>query len=213
MSRLRLHVDDPPVASPLSQRFLGYWRREEMPKYLLAVAALFALLLSGSAMAQDQAPLLQRGTQELAVSGALDFENRGDTTLDLIGRYGYFLRNNLEVGGVAQFSGNFDDAFRYGLGGFAEYHVPQWLAPRWPSLVPYLGADVLLSFVDTDLGDDNAALIFEPRIGLKWFIRNYFAVETHFFAALATDDLFQNKRDELDFYDIGLRLGIRVFFH
>jgi hypothetical protein len=181
-----------------------------MRKSLCAVATICVLVLSGSAMAQE--PLLQRGTQELALSGALDFENRGDTTLDLIGRYGYFLRDNLEVGGVAQFSGNFDDAFRYGLGGFAEYHFPQWIPPDWPSIVPYLGADVLLSFVDTDFGDDNAALTFEPRVGLKWFVRDYFAVETHVFFALATDDIYQNKEDELDFYDIGLRLGIRVYF-
>jgi hypothetical protein len=178
-----------------------------MPQYLLAVATMLVLILTQSAMAQDQAPLLQRGTQELGLAGVLDFENRGNTTLDLLGRYGYFLRDNVEVGGVAQFSGNFDDAFRYGLGGFAEYHFP-----RGPSLVPYLGADVLLSFVDTDLGDDNAALTFEPRLGLKWFVRNYFAIDTHLFVALATDDLYQNDRDELDFYDIGLRLGIRVYF-
>jgi hypothetical protein len=183
-----------------------------MRKYLLAVASILVLVLSGSAMAQDQAPLLARGTQELALSGVLDFENRGDITLDLIGRYGYFLRDNLEVGGVAQFAGNFDDAFRYGLGGFAEYHFPRWLSPRWRSLVPYVGADVLLSFVDTDFGEDNAALTFEPRLGLKWFVRDYFAVESHVFFALATDDLYQNDRDSLDFYDYGLRLGIRVYF-
>lgn len=183
-----------------------------MPKYLLAVASILVLVFSGSVMAQPQAPMLQRGTQELGLSGALDFRNRGDTTLDLIGRYGYFLRDNLEVGGVGQFSGNFDNAFRYGLGGFGELHFPFVFGQRWASLVPYLGADVLLSFVDTDIGEDNAALVFEPRVGLKWFVREYFAVETHFFVALATDDLFQNKRDELDFYDIGMRLGLRVYF-
>src|SRR5919106_2897956 len=107
-----------------------------MRKSLCAVATICVLILSGSAMAQ--APLLQRGTQELGLSGVLDFENRGDTTLDLIGRYGYFMRDNLEVGGVAQFSGNFDDAFRYGLGGFTEYHFPHLLTPR---VVPYVGAD------------------------------------------------------------------------
>jgi hypothetical protein len=180
-----------------------------MRKSLCAGATMCLLVLAGSVLAQEQAPLLSRGTQELALSGLLDFENRGDVTLDLIGRYGYFLRDNLEVGGVAQFSGNFDDAFRYGLGGFAEYHFPHLLTPR---VVPYVGADVLLSFVDTDFGDDNAALTFEPRVGLKWFIRDYFAVETHVFGALATDDLYQNKEDELDFYDVGLRLGIRVYF-
>jgi hypothetical protein len=179
-----------------------------MNKYLFAVATVFVLALSTSTMAQDEAPMLQRGTKELAVAGLLDFKNRGDTTLDLLGRYGFFLRDNLEVGGVAQFSGNFDDAFRYGLGGFAEYHFSRGRS----SLVPYLGADVLLSFVDTDFGDDNAALTFEPRVGLKYFIRNYFAIESHLFFAIATDDLYQNDSDDLDPYDIGLRLGIRVYF-
>jgi hypothetical protein len=176
---------------------------------LCAVATLCVLVLASSVRAQEPAPLLSRGTQELALSGLLDFENQGNTTLELVGRYGYFLRDNLEVGGVAAFSGNFNDAFRYGIGGFAEYHFPQLITP---SVVPYLGADVLLSFVDTDFGDDNAALTFEPRVGLKWFIRDYFAVEAHVFGALATDDLYQNKEDELDFYDVGLRLGIRVYF-
>ena len=180
-----------------------------MRKSLCAVATMCLLVLAGSVLAQAPAPLLSRGTQELALSGLLDFQNQGNVTLDLIGRYGYFLRDNLEVGGVAQFSGNFDSAFRYGLGGFAEYHFPHLLTP---SVVPYVGADVLLSFVDTDFGDDNAALTFEPRVGLKWFIRDYFAVETHVFGALATDDLYLNKEDELDFYDVGLRLGIRVYF-
>jgi hypothetical protein len=180
-----------------------------MRKLLCAGATMCLLVLAGSVLAQEPAPLLSRGTQELALSGILDFKNRGDTTLDLIGRYGYFLRDNLEMGGVAAFSGNFDDAFRYGLGGFAEYHFAGLLTP---SVVPYLGADVLLSFVDTDFGDDNAALTFEPRVGLKWFIRDYFAVETHAFFAIATDDLFQNDRNDLDPYDYGLRVGIRVYF-
>jgi hypothetical protein len=180
-----------------------------MRKSLCAVATMCLLVLAGSVLAQEPALLLSRGTQELALSGLLDFQNRGDVTLDLIGRYGYFLRDNLEAGGVAQFSGNFDNAFRYGLGGFGEYHFPHLLTPR---VVPYVGADVLLSFVDTDFGDDNAALTFEPRVGLKWFIRDYFAVDAHVFGALATDELYQNKEDELDFYDVGLRLGIRVYF-
>jgi hypothetical protein len=96
-----------------------------MRKSLCAVATMCLLVLAGNVLAQ--APLLSRGTQELALSGLLDFQNRGDVTLDLIGRYGYFLRDNLAVGGVGQFSGNFDDAFRYGLGGFAEYHFPHLL--------------------------------------------------------------------------------------
>ena len=64
----------------------------------------------------------------------------------------------------------------------------------------------------SDITEDNAALIFRPRVGLKWFIRDYFAIDTSFFVAVATDDLFPNSGNDLDPYDIGMRLGIRVYF-
>lgn len=173
----------------------------------MAVFALIAVLcVASSAVAQG--PMLQRGTKELGLSGALDFENRGDTTLDLNARYGYFLQNAFEVGGFVELSGDFDEVFRYGLGGFAEWHFSTAMA----NVVPYLGTDLALAFVDTDLGEDNAALIFRPRAGLKWFLRDYIAIDTNFFVALATDDLYQNDEDDLDSYDIGLNLGLRVYF-
>jgi hypothetical protein len=177
-------------------------------KSCTAVFALVGLLcVASSAMAQ--APLLQRGVKELALSGAFDFEHEGDPTLDLNVRYGYFIQNLLEVGGFVDLSGDFDDVFRYGLGGFGELHFSPIMVA---SAVPYVGADLALTFVDTDLGEDNAALVFRPRVGLKWFIREYVAIDTSFFVALATDDVFQNNRDDLDPYDIGLRLGLRVYF-
>jgi hypothetical protein len=162
--------------------------------------------VASSAMAQDQ--MLRRGTKELALSGAFDFEHAGDPTLDLNVRYGYFIRDRFEVGGLVEIAGDFNHVFRYGLGGFGEWHF----APVMASTVPYLGADLALAFVDTDLTEDNAALIFRPRVGLKWFIRDSIAIDTNFFVALATDDLFQNNRDDLDSYDIGLRLGLRIYF-
>lgn len=66
--------------------------------------------------------------------------------------------------------------------------------------------------MDNDLGDDNAALVFRPRVGLKWFIRDYFALDTNLFVAVATDDLFPNRRNRLDPYDVGFHLGIRIYF-
>jgi hypothetical protein len=88
----------------------------------------------------------------------------------------------------------------------------QWAFLTMPRVVPYLGADLSLSFVDSDITEDNAALLFRPRFGLKWFIRDYFAIDTSLFVAVATDDLFPNDRDDLDPYDVGIRLGIRVTF-
>ena len=181
-------------------------KRKDRKSRMVVFALAVVLCVASNAMAQD--PLLQKGVKELALSGAFDFEQEGDPTLDLNVRYGYFLQNLLEVGGFVELFGDFDDVFRYGLGGFGELHF----SPIIASAVPYVGADLALTFVDTDLGEDNAALLFRPRAGLKWFIREYVAIDTSFFVALATDDVFQNDRDDLDFYDIGLRLGLRVFF-
>jgi hypothetical protein len=167
------------------------------------------LCCAGSLMAQG--PMLQRGTQEVGLSGTLDFQNKSDVVIDLSGRYGYFIQNNLEVGGFAEIAGDLDSTYRYGLGGFAEYHFPKAFV-KMPSLVPYLGADLGLEFAHSDVSEDNDALIFRPRAGIKWFIRDYFAIDANFFLALATDDLFENRRGRLDNYDVGLRLGIRIHF-
>jgi hypothetical protein len=173
---------------------------------MVVFALVVVLCVTSSAMAQD--PMLQRGTKELGLSGAFDFEHEGDPAIDLNVRYGYFLQNRFEVGGFAEVAGDFDDVFRYGVGGFAELHF----APMMSSTIPYVGADLALAFVNTDLGEDNAGLTFRPRVGLKWFIRDYVAIDTNFFVALATDDFYQNNRDDLDSYDIGINLGLRIYF-
>jgi len=181
-----------------------------MNKRLFFFVVALVLCLAGSALAQH--PFLQRGTKELAVSGFFDFQNEGDALFDLRAAYGLFPRDNLEVGGFAEISGDFDETFRYGLGGFAELHFPTWSFLQTPHAIPYLGADLGLAFVASDVSEDNAALLFQLRPGIKWFIRDYFAIDTNFFFALATDDLFANDANGLDPYDIGLQLGIRVNF-
>jgi len=164
---------------------------------------------AGSTMAQG--PLLQRGTKELGVSGTFDIQQESRAVLDISGRFGYFPQHQLEIGGFAEVASNFNEFSRYGLGGFAELHVPD-LALLQGRAIPYAGADLGLEFVDTSLGDDNAALIFRPRVGLKWFIRDYFAIDTNVFVAVATDDLFPNRKNHLDPYDVGVRLGLRIYF-
>jgi hypothetical protein len=185
-------------------------------KVVYALTLTLMLCVASSALAQG--PLLQRGTKELSLTGLFDFQNEGDPFLALRVGYGIFPRDALEVGGFAEIQGDFDDTFRYELGGFAEYHLLalgflRTPRTRTPHAVPYLGADLGLSFVDSDVTEDNAALLFRPRVGVKWFLTDYFALDTHLFVAVATDDLFPNHTHSLDPYDIGLRLGIRVYFH
>ena len=184
-----------------------------MQKKNVFICALACLVLfSGSAMAQTQDPFLREGSQELALSGLFDFEREGHASLQLTGRYGYLWRDYIELGGFAELDGRFTDVFRYGIGGFVDYHVPT--LSFLPSLrtIPYLGVDVSLQFVDSDISQDNAALVFRPRAGVKWFVRDYFAIDTTFYFALATDDIFQNNKNDLDPYDIGITLGLRLYF-
>src|SRR5919202_819715 len=184
-------------------------RRNVMQK-LLSVCVI-AVVLGWAGSTSAQGPLLRQGTKELGLSGTLDFQQESRVVLDIAGRFGYFPRNQLEVGGFAEVSSNFNEFSRYGLGGFAELHVPA-LAILQGRAVPYAGADLGLEFVDTSLGEDNAALIFRPRVGVKWFIRDYFAVDTNLFVAVATDDIFPNRKNHLDPYDVGLQLGLRIYF-
>ena len=177
----------------------------------LAMALLGVLLmLPGSVVAQTS-PFLRQGIKELGLSGNLDFEQQSRVVLNISGRFGYFPQTNLEIGGFAEVQSNFNEFSRYGLGGFAEYHLSNWAFLQGRA-IPYGGADLGLAFVDTSLDEDNAALIFRPRFGVKWFIRDYFAIDTQAFVAVATDDIFPNKKNSLDPYDVGIQLGLRIYF-
>jgi hypothetical protein len=54
-------------------------------------------------------------------------------------------------------------------------------------------------------------LAFVPRIGIKWFFRDYVAVDTNFYLSLATEDIYINDNSR-DNYDFGIKFGLRVYF-
>ena len=185
-----------------------------MKKILLAMV-FFLLFVPPGVMAQQptatspgSSPMIMEGNKELGLSGSLDFEgSAGGVDIELDALYGYFIRNFLEVGGFVNFSRELDgDVMRYGLGGFAEYHFPVWT-----QVIPYVGLSLGLQFVDVDFAEDESALVFIPRLGIKWFLREYFSIDTNLFFALATDDIYVNDGD-LDPYDIGINLGLRIYF-
>src|SRR5919109_3933924 len=204
--------DDPSMLSTaISLKGGGKPMKARFTSLALAMALLGALLmLPGSVVAQIS-PFLHQGTKELGLSGNLDFQQESRVVLNINGRFGYFPRNYLEVGGFAEVSSNFNEFSRYGFGGFAELHLSN-LAILKGQAIPYVGADLGPEFVHTSLGEDNAALIFRPRIGLKWFIEDYFAIDTNLFVAVATDDIFPNRKNHLDPYDVGILLGLRIYF-
>lgn len=177
----------------------------------LVLAAI--LLFVGTLQAQDQqrtVPMLEKGAKELGFSGFIDLEGPSgglDVNLDI--RYGYCLDQYIEFGGFGNYSREMDgDVVRYGLGGFAEYHL---FGPGRGRTVPYFGADLGLFALNWDAGEDQNALAFVPRAGIKWFFRDYVAIDTHVYLGLATDDIYINDNDSEN-YDFGIKFGLRVYF-
>src|SRR5919109_1496081 len=204
--------DDPSMLSTaISLKGGGKPMKARLTSLALAMALLGALLMLPGSVEAQISPFLHQGIQELGLSGNLDFQQESRVVLNINGRFGYFPRNYLEVGGFAEVQSNFNEFSRYGLGGFAELHVPDWALLQGRA-IPYAGADLGPEFVHTSIGEDNAALIFRPRVGVKWFIRDYFTVDTNLFVAVATDDIFPNRKNHLDPYDVGLQLGLRIYF-
>jgi len=171
------------------------------------------LLFIGTAEAQDQnriVPMLEKGTKELGFSGYIDFEGpAGGVDIDLDLRYGYFSARHIEIGGFGNYSRTMDgDVVRYGLGGFAEYHM---FGRSWARTIPYFGADLGLFALNWNVGENQNALAFVPRIGIKWFLRDYVAVDANFYLGLATEDIYINDNSS-DKYDFGIKFGLRVYF-
>ena len=99
----------------------------------------------------------------------------------------------------------------YSLGAFGEYHLSDLRLVDFAATIPYVGASIGMDFLDSEIDEDESAITFVPQIGIKWFFRNYVAVDTNFYFATATDDIYVNDND-LDDYDFGIRLGLRVLF-
>jgi len=183
-------------------------------KKILSLVLLTILIVGGTAAAQERTvPMLREGVKELGLRGWIDFEGQAGG-VDVIAEalFGYFLNRHLEVGGLVNYSRQIDgDVINYDIGAFAEYHI---FGVRWVGFaetVPYFGASLGLGFLDYEDGEDQSALTFIPRVGVKWFFRDYVAIDTNLFLALASDDIYVND-GSADSYDIGMRFGLRVLF-
>jgi opacity protein-like surface antigen len=152
-----------------------------------------------------QAASLTQGTSELTVDGLLDPDGASGTELSLDVGYGYFVQDNIEVGGEVSFADN-DDVMSYGLGGFAEYNLDQGTA-----LVPFVGAG--LGWVNTEidaLDVDDDAIVAGIYGGVKYFLAENIALTAQINLDWASEDIFLNDGDVED-TNIDVTLGMRFF--
>lgn len=168
---------------------------------MLAVAALFVA-------SSSQAAMIQEGTRELGVKGLIDFESEDDTLIDLTLSYGYFIADQVELGGSVGIVDD-DNFTQWRIGGFAEYNIDQ--GSEW---VPFVGVSLDLSGAELDNAirdEDNTAIVFGVDVGIKYFLVEHLALTAALDFDVATDDIYQgeNKAEDTDF---AIEFGLRCYF-
>ena len=179
----------------------------------IALVGLGGIGAAGVATAQqDGNPLLERGTQELSISGRLDLPDFDELDYDLDGSYGYFFRDGWEAG-MEVTAADFGGRDRIEIAGFTEYNFR-----RNSDLVPYIGGGIGLVSADFDdsivLGtpiDADDGLVFDVEGGVKFFVRPYMAISAGIDFKFSTDDVFATD-DAIADNLTSIKLGMRYYF-
>jgi hypothetical protein len=168
-------------------------------------------LLAGTSMAQR----LAVGTQEVKLSGTIDFKTAAGTLIDLDVFYGVFVMDYLEVGGVL---GVIDDDARtiWRIGAASEYNID-----LGSPLVPYVGLGIYLSKYEIQVKNSDLIIATEDEkeeaflasgeVGCKYFLTDNVALSTAFVFEWATKDIYpdDNKMTDTDYH---IDFGLRAFF-
>ncbi len=174
-------------------------RLRKSGRFLKTAAAgailLFAVTGFGAAIQED--------TLELGFNGAIDFENfNGKVQTDLALSLGYFVADDIQVGGMADFACQGSD-LGWGLGPYGEINFDLNLA-----IVPFVALRLTANFGDLYISDH---LLAEGAGGLKFFLSESVALAAELYYDLASKNVFNNNGREQS-SDCGMHFGIRSYF-
>lgn len=147
--------------------------------------------------------VLEQDTMEIGLNGALDFENfngKVETANQL--SLGYFVINDIQVGGIANFACEGSD-IGWGLGPYGEINFDLDSA-----VAPYIALRLTANFGDLYKSDH---LLAEGAGGLKFFLSENVALAAELYYDLASKDIFNNNGREQS-SDFGLHFGVRSYF-
>lgn len=166
-----------------------------MKKMIVGAMMLGALSGFGAAIQQD--------TFEIGLNGGLDFENfNGKVQTDNQLNLGYFVVDDVQVGGIAKFACEGSD-IGWGLGPYGEVNFDlDSLA------VPYVALRLTANFGNLYVSDH---LLAEGAGGVKFFLSEWVALAAEFFYDLASKNVFNNNGREQS-SDFGLHFGVRSYF-
>lgn len=152
-------------------------------------------------------PNLSAGTQEFGLGGNVQFG--GDVIYNLDLSYGYFFKDNWEVGFDANLQGS-DFSTTFGVGLFTEYNFD--LDSKW---VPFVGASIGLASINTDgdaaISDDVSGLSLGGVFGVKYFIRENIAISASVDFQWSPDDVFGGL-EEAKSAASNINIGTRFYF-
>jgi hypothetical protein len=166
-----------------------------MKKMIFGALLLCALTGFGAALEQD--------TMEIGLNGTVDFENANGKVAVLSQlSLGYFVINDIQVGGLANFACEGTD-IGWGLGPYGEVNFD-----LDSIVVPYVALRLTANFGEYYTSDH---LLAEGAGGLKFFLSESVALAAEFFYDLASKSVFNNNGREQS-SDFGLHFGVRSYF-
>ncbi|TDR77724.1 outer membrane protein with beta-barrel domain [Photobacterium lutimaris] len=154
---------------------------------------------------------LPEGTQEFGLQGSLDLDYVDDYLFVLNTSYGYFIRENWEIGGVLDVNMS-DSSQQFQLGAFTEYNFTN--TTNW---VPYLGLAAQVANLSGSDGDfdfdfeDATAMTLKFAGGVKYFVNPHVAISAEVNYSIATDDINVTK-DGLEDSFTRFVFGTRFYF-
>lgn len=177
--------------SLLINQHIHVWGKVMYPFKLKPLIASISLISCCVVYAQGN---LSEGTQEFGLQGLVDFDHKDDYLVNLTTSYGYFIRQDWEIGGVLDVNAS-GAAKNFAFGGFTEYNFSN--QSNW---TPYIGvaAQVATLKIDDETssmkGKDATAFQFTGKLGIKYFINQNVAISVEVNHAMATDDVnFQGE--------------------
>ena len=154
---------------------------------------------------------LNEGVQEFGLQGFVDFDYKDDYLVNLGTSYGYFVRDNWEVGGVLDINAS-GAAKNFALGAFTEYNFSN--ESNW---TPYVGIAGQIATLKVDeettslKGKDVTAFQFTGKLGIKYFINRNVAISVEVNHAMATDDVNLGSNEVKKSFT-RLLLGTRFYY-
>ncbi len=148
-------------------------------------------------MGDSSLPNLSVGTNEFGVSGAVSWADDIQYNVDLT--YGYFFRENWEIGFGTNVAGQESD-YTVGLGLFTEYNFA--CESKW---VPFVGFSAEYKRLNSDTIFDGDSIGLGLDVGVKYFINKHVAISLSVGADYAFDDVLPGGDDFAETLNIGTR--------